>query len=574
MVGETIGKYRIDSRLGRGGMGTVYKGVDGSLGREVAIKCINTDVADATLLKRFRAEALTLARLNHPNIATLFELAEHDGQLLMIMEFVRGETLDRMSHHTGPLPLESAARLALQVLDALGHAHRSGVVHRDLKPANLMLNDAGLVKVMDFGLARIIGTEHLTNDGFMVGTPAYMAPEQVLGREIDGRADLYAMGVVLYRLLTGCLPFSADSGIAMVHKQISDEPAPVRQIRPDLPETIEQILNHALAKAPDARFQTADDFKTVLVPLAGLSSAEIPLPSGIREARSPTPGPGRSETAAEPAPSSPVIPSTEPPPSTMLLMPRGEARATDKPRNRLRQAGLAAAAILLFAGIPGVMILIRHARGAQSTQAVATSAAPPSTPRPLGQPGISGSGPSNPSLGNAPPHMSPPDMSSLVPVARDASKPLVGPDGLRPAEPADGSPSGLSRLALPTVAFRQVKLLEFDQNKSRSRDAVLRLGPERLDVLDGTSVLQSVPYGAVISVFHSHSREPRWTGPSGESLPLMKTGRRFLFLNGADEWITLRTKQSFVSVQVQHDDLPRVITELEARTGRSVVESR
>ena len=194
MVGQTIGKYRVVSRLGRGGMGTVYKAVDETLQREVAIKCLNGDLTESEVLKRFRAEAMTLARLNHPNIAMLFELAEHDGQLLMVMELVQGETFDKVSERLGPLSVPRAVELCTHVLDALSHAHKVGIVHRDLKPANLMLADSGVVKVMDFGLARMQGTEHLTSDGFMIGTPAYMSPEQVLGTEVDGRADLYAMG--------------------------------------------------------------------------------------------------------------------------------------------------------------------------------------------------------------------------------------------------------------------------------------------------------------------------------------------------------------------------------------------
>src|SRR5262249_43929361 len=161
MVGETVGKYRVVSRLGRGGMGTVYKAVDETLDREVAIKCLNADLGDPDLLKRFRGEAVTLARLNHPNIATLFELGDHDGQLMMVMEFVRGETFDKVSQREGPMDVSRAAQLCAQALDALEHAHRAGIVHRDLKPANLMLTQSGLVKVMDFGLARMIGTEHL-----------------------------------------------------------------------------------------------------------------------------------------------------------------------------------------------------------------------------------------------------------------------------------------------------------------------------------------------------------------------------------------------------------------------------
>src|SRR5215469_13147150 len=242
VVGQMVGKYRIVSRLGRGGMGTVYKAVDETLDREVAIKSLNPDLADPELLKRFRAEAVMLAKLNHPNIATLFELTQHDGQLLMVMEFVGGETLEALSQRTGALTADRARELCLQVLDALAFAHRAGVVHRDLKPANLMLSESGLVKIMDFGLARMAGTEHLTIDGFMVGTPAYMAPEQVLAGEIDGRADLYAMGVVLFRLLTAQLPFKADSGISMAHKQVHDAPTPVRQVRTELEPAYENII--------------------------------------------------------------------------------------------------------------------------------------------------------------------------------------------------------------------------------------------------------------------------------------------------------------------------------------------
>jgi serine/threonine-protein kinase len=270
MVGQTVGKYRVVSRLGRGGMGTVYKAVDETLDREVAIKSLNADLGDADLLKRFRAEAITLARLNHPNIATLFELTEHDGELLMVMEFVRGDTFDKVSQREGPMTVPRAGQLCTQVLDALEHAHRAGIVHRDLKPANMMLTPSGLVKVMDFGLARMMGTEHLTNDGYMVGTPAYMSPEQVLGREIDGRADLYAMGVVFFRLLTSQLPFRADSGIAMVHHQLNDQPTPVRQIRSELSESCETLIMRALAKGAGDRFQSAEEFKAAL---AGLDPA-------------------------------------------------------------------------------------------------------------------------------------------------------------------------------------------------------------------------------------------------------------------------------------------------------------
>jgi serine/threonine-protein kinase len=331
MVGQTVGKYRVVSRLGRGGMGTVYKAVDETLDRDVAIKSLNADLGDPDLLKRFRAEAITLARLNHPNIATLYELTEYEGQLLMVMEFVRGETLDRLSQREGPMPIGRAAQFCVQVLDALEHAHGVGIVHRDLKPANLMLTESGLVKVMDFGLARMVGSEHLTTAGYMVGTPAYMSPEQVLGREIDGRADIYSMGVVLFRLLTAQLPFKADSGIAMVHRQLNDLPTPVRQIRSELPEAVESVIARALAKAASDRYQTADEFRRALTQLdPALASTGISRISVV----APAP-PDPAATLATPAPppmSTPTTTSVPPSsPATLVLTRPQEGSSAASP---------------------------------------------------------------------------------------------------------------------------------------------------------------------------------------------------------------------------------------------------
>jgi serine/threonine-protein kinase len=275
MVGTTIGKYRIVEKLGRGGMGTVYKAVDETLDREVAVKVLNSDVDDSTLMARFRAEAKTVARLNHPQIATIYEIYRSDTDLLMVMELVRGETLDKLSARVGPLPIEQAATLIVQVLGALGHAHKSGIVHRDLKPANLMITESGTVKVMDFGIARVLGAEHLTMDGMLMGTPAYMAPEQVMGQDVDARTDLYSVGVVFYRLLTGCLPFQADTPIAIVRKQLADPPTPAHTYRPDLPEWCETILSRALAKEPAERFQSADEFRSALVSAIGHSNMSM-----------------------------------------------------------------------------------------------------------------------------------------------------------------------------------------------------------------------------------------------------------------------------------------------------------
>src|SRR5262245_51050661 len=260
MVGQNIGKYRVEDRLGRGGMGTVYRAVDETLHREVAIKVLRAELSDPEVAKRFRAEAITVARLSHPGIATIYELFQHEGQWLMVMEFVRGETLERMVERQGPLAPQQTAELCMQALAALAHAHSMGVVHRDLKPANIMLTEAGIIKIMDFGIARVAGTEHLTNVGFMMGTPAYMAPEQVMGQEIDARADLYALGVVFYRLTTARLPFKGDSAFAMVQSQVNDLPTPLAMFRADLPPWAEEIVARSLAKMPEQRFQSAIEF--------------------------------------------------------------------------------------------------------------------------------------------------------------------------------------------------------------------------------------------------------------------------------------------------------------------------
>jgi serine/threonine-protein kinase len=276
MVGQNIGKYRVLERVGRGGMGTVYRAIDETLHREVAIKVLNAELNDPEVAKRFRAEAITVARLSHPGIATIYELFQHEGQWLMVMEFVRGETIEHMVERMGPLSPQRSAEISMQALAALAHAHSMGVVHRDLKPANIMITETGSIKIMDFGIARVAGTEHLTSAGFMMGTPAYMAPEQVLGHEIDARADLYAMGVVFYRLSSATLPFKGETPFAMAQSQVNDPPTPIGTVRADLPSWVEQVVVRALAKNPEERFQSAIEFHEALARcLAGLPMATM-----------------------------------------------------------------------------------------------------------------------------------------------------------------------------------------------------------------------------------------------------------------------------------------------------------
>ena len=278
MTGQTIGKYRILERLGSGGMGTVYKAFDETLERDVAIKVLNRGVTEPEILKRFRAEAATLAKLNHPAITTIYDLFEYGDELLIVLEFVRGENLEALAERANPMPLARAVPIIDAVLSALAHTHRAGIAHCDIKPANVMVTSQGDVKVMDFGTARAQGVGRGTAP-YLLGTPAYMPPEQLLGHELDGRADLYAVGVLFYRLVTGALPFSADTAIEAMRKQISDAPTPASAHRPDLPDWCDRIAQRAMAKLPADRFQTAEDFRE------SLGQAMAPAASMIAAAR-------------------------------------------------------------------------------------------------------------------------------------------------------------------------------------------------------------------------------------------------------------------------------------------------
>ena len=604
MVGQKVGKYNVVSRLGRGGMGTVYKAVDETLGREVAIKCLNSDLTESEALKRFRAEAVALARLNHPNIAMIFELTEHEGQLLMVMEFVRGETFEKVSARLGAMPVDRAVGLCSQVLDALSHAHREGIVHRDLKPANLMLSDSGLVKVMDFGLARMAGTEHLTNDGYMVGTPAYMSPEQVLAHEIDGRADLYAMGVVLYRMLTGQLPFKADSGIAMAQKQMYDQPTPVRQLRMELPAAAEEIITRALAKKPEDRFQNADQFKAALAMLNGVTSAEI-----TRTLTSPMPFPAITPRM-QPTPPRPADPATIPSTPSPFAMERPPAPVANEPvaaapvaaapgvtapvvaapvatkpaapaaaARRMRVPAMAAAGVVLLAAVPATIMWRGGASPAPA--AVVEPAAAPATPASTTPPSTEAAAApaaSTPAV-PAPEASAPPAADPAAGKADAPKRPRESPAAKAPAiaaatptaPPAAPEPAAA---VVPAVTFNKLKLLVLDEGKGRDRDASLRFGADAMMVMDGDTTVRTTRYRDVIGVYHSHSREPKWATPDGTAVPIAKVGGKFGFLKGTPDWVTVRTKDAFTPLRVPERDLARVLAELEARVGMKAIRAR
>jgi serine/threonine protein kinase len=266
MIGSVVGNYKIIDKIGEGGMGAVFKGVDLMLEREVAIKMLRPELArQPNVVERFRTEAVTLAKLNHPNVATLHSFFRQGDDFFMVMEFVRGETLDNVIRQRGAMACDQAVSLFCQALEGIDHAHKMGIVHRDIKPANMMLTDTGSIKVMDFGIARVLGTDRLTKAGHLIGTVEYMSPEQVRGEETDARSDIYSLGILLYEMLTGRVPFNSTSEYELMRCQIEDAPTPPRAFAPHIPLPVEQAIMRALAKKREARYQSASDFRAMLM---------------------------------------------------------------------------------------------------------------------------------------------------------------------------------------------------------------------------------------------------------------------------------------------------------------------
>ena len=285
MIGRTVGNYKITGTLGEGGVGMVYKAVDTMLDREVAIKVLRPELASQTsIVERFRSEAVTLAKLSHPNIATLYSLLRQGDDLFMVLEFIQGETLDRMLYQRGPLPVYEAIPFFCQALEGIDYAHERGVVHRDIKPGNLMVTENGILKVLDFGIARLLGSDRATRTGNIIGTLEYMSPEQVRGLEADPRSDVYGLGILLYEILTGRLPFESENDFELMKMQTEMEPMAPRSLNPKIPPDLEAAILKALAKNADERFPNAGDFLDVLLQIAPGSDTDLGF-TGIYKAR-------------------------------------------------------------------------------------------------------------------------------------------------------------------------------------------------------------------------------------------------------------------------------------------------
>ncbi|MBT9591026.1 MAG: protein kinase [Thiobacillus sp.] len=263
MLNQTkIGRYEVIAPLGQGAMGTVYKAVDPLIERTVAIKTISLNLSNeerAEFEERFYREAKSAGRLNHPNIVTIYDVGETGDIAYIAMEYLEGESLREMLDSGVVLPVEMIGKIAARIASALNYAHENFVVHRDIKPANIMITPNRNVKIMDFGIAQI-PTGSRTQLGTVLGSPKYMAPEQVAGQATDGKTDIFALGVVLYEMLTGTTPFNGDNLSAIMYKILNEDPTPPSVINPRVPPIFDRIVSRALAKRPEDRYQTAREF--------------------------------------------------------------------------------------------------------------------------------------------------------------------------------------------------------------------------------------------------------------------------------------------------------------------------
>ena len=267
MIGELIDHYRVLELVGRGAMGVVYKALDLNLDRHVAIKVMSAEARnDPAFVERFRQEARMQGALNHPNVAQLFDYFVHDGAPVAVMEFVDGESFEQLIQRRGPIPAHEAIPIFKQALRGVAAAHRAGIIHRDLKTANLMITWGDIVKVMDFGIAKRQSATGATKASTSIGSPLYMAPEQILGRVVDCRTDVYALGITLYQLLSGQPPFNprGKTEYSVLNAHVNDLPEPPTVHCRDIPQPLVDVVMRSLAKEPEARFQSADDFMRAL----------------------------------------------------------------------------------------------------------------------------------------------------------------------------------------------------------------------------------------------------------------------------------------------------------------------
>ena len=418
------GRYELGEVIGSGGMATVYRGWDRVLKRPVAVKVLSSAYAgDEDFVARFRREARAAANLNNPGVVSVFDTGSDGGRHFIVMELVEGRTLAEEIAEHGALDLERARDIAERVAGALQFAHANGIVHRDVKPGNVMLTPSGEVKVMDFGIARAAGGDTLTTTSSVLGTANYLAPEQAESKPVDPRTDVYALGVVLYEMLTGRPPFTGETAISVAYKHVREKPRPPSSVNPEVPAALEAITLKALAKDPQARYQSAEEMRRALV-AAGAGEVEdtalgATTPIGTGE---------RTEAMAPVEPTSVLGPGDlheappEPPPERRSIWP------------------FVLGVVLVLAGAALAVALVAGNGGGGPSPARSPSHRPPrtSTP-PTTPPPTHSSSPSVPSSPSSQPTSSPTPRRTTLPPPTPSLSPSVSPSAV--AIGASPSPS-------------------------------------------------------------------------------------------------------------------------------------
>ncbi|HEY4364602.1 MAG TPA: protein kinase [Bryobacteraceae bacterium] len=494
LTGRTAGTFRIQDKLGEGGMGAVYRGVDMMVERTVAIKVLKPEIAgNPEIVERFRTEAVTLARLNHPAIATLYTFFREGAEYFMVMEFVSGSTLEDAIRHAGALPWRQATDVMLHILEALQHAHQFGVLHRDIKPANIMLPTTGGVKVTDFGIAQVLGAARLTREGRMVGTLEYLAPERVLGKPFDERSDLYSAGVVFYEMLSGHLPFESNSDFELLRAQAEAPPPPIQNFGVNVPQPLIEVLWRSLAKLPEQRYPNAGTMAAALRDAKARAEADAAVSNMARETRlagatpvSPPPPPGAPMTH-------PTGYSTQAGYSIPAAVP-APASAPSNSGSRAMWAVGAVVAVLMLAG--GVMFAVKNFTPTPQPDpkkqvAVIPDPSAPGVTKPR-EPIV----PVGPAvvIDNGQPDNPPPAKPSQPPSGpgRAPAKPPVNPAPSTPPTPGRGAigvrglfiaGQAVAALRLPTAGL----LVEEVQRGSAAEAAGLR-GPTAIENVAGATI--------------------------------------------------------------------------------------
>jgi len=516
MIGQVIDHYRITEKIGQGGMGEVYKAIDVNLDRVVAVKVLTRELSnDPNLIQRFQSEAKTQAQLNHPNVTTLYNFFRHRDQLLMVMEFVEGLNLEQMVRQRGPVPFQEAVPFFQQALFGLSPAPRMGIIPRDIKPSNIIVNRQGIVKVMDFGIARVLGQSRLTRTGLQVGTLYYMSPEQIQGKEADFRSDIYALGITLFELLTGTVPFRGNTDFEVMQAHVKTPPPIPSKTHVHLPKAFDRVVLKALEKDPRNRFQTVEEFSQALAAAFQESMKSAPAqvkptvvftpPAGTRVQTSPgvtmqAGAPPMGATVAAQAPGATAfapVPGTSfgTPPGATIFAPAPEPGGLD--RKKIMIIGGAAGGLVLLLTISLVLYFVFRGKPEKSGESTASnsgaatqtgSSTPPvSRPAtlssgnqtgrpnlplgtlPLGQPGSEGQGQSQPpeKEGQSQPPQTEktpksPSSPSLVLPPPPAPKTEPAPDNSWDVTPSQQANSGQVQqlLASAQQAFGEQRYLE------------------------------------------------------------------------------------------------------------------